>query len=229
MEWHFNHYYPPELYHYGILGQKWGVRRFQNPDGTLTEAGRKRYRVDSEGNIVAKTKSEIKADKKKARAERTEQQRTTRLEREHETEEKKKARIIKSRDPRLIYKNKDMFDYKELSDLYNLINAENNMKKLAQEREKTGRSYVEAMSKLNKVINVSADTVNAGSKFIKAMKDVGKLFEQPTEREKAEKEAAADAKYYQNWYLAEQNKKNLSNLSVDVSASDYLYKRPKAK
>lgn len=31
-----------ELYHYGIKGQKWGVRRYQNPDGTLTEAGKKR-------------------------------------------------------------------------------------------------------------------------------------------------------------------------------------------
>lgn len=45
----FSKYMPKELAHHGILGQKWGVRRYQNEDGTLTEAGKKHLqRLDNQ-------------------------------------------------------------------------------------------------------------------------------------------------------------------------------------
>lgn len=52
-------YYQDELYHWGIKGMKWGVRRFQKKDGTLTSAGKKRYSedVDSDSKPTSKSKS----------------------------------------------------------------------------------------------------------------------------------------------------------------------------
>ena len=43
-----------ELYHYGVKGMKWGIRRYQNEDGTYTKAGRKRYALDLDVNDTSR-------------------------------------------------------------------------------------------------------------------------------------------------------------------------------
>ena len=60
---YLNGYY--ELYHHGILGQKWGVRRYQNPDGSLTAEGKLRYKIDPK---TGKYKKLNYREQKRARA-----------------------------------------------------------------------------------------------------------------------------------------------------------------
>lgn len=49
-----------ELYHYGVKGMKWGIRRYQNKDGTLTSKGKKRY---EKSNDNSNDEDEIKNNK----------------------------------------------------------------------------------------------------------------------------------------------------------------------
>lgn len=51
-----------ELYHHGIKGMRWGVRRFQNKDGSLTPAGKKRYSPEDLGRTPVQKGVSVKAD-----------------------------------------------------------------------------------------------------------------------------------------------------------------------
>lgn len=48
-----------EVYHYGVKGMKWGVRRYQNKDGTLTNTGKKRLIEERRTKNTAKTQNDV--------------------------------------------------------------------------------------------------------------------------------------------------------------------------
>lgn len=51
-----------ELYHHGIKGMKWGVRRYQNEDGSLTNAGKSRYATVEEAKTAYKKAKKVTSD-----------------------------------------------------------------------------------------------------------------------------------------------------------------------
>ena len=58
--------YSDELCHYGIRGMRWGIRRYQNSDGSLTTAGRKRYSTCKHHSIFTRKKTTSKVKTKPA-------------------------------------------------------------------------------------------------------------------------------------------------------------------
>ena len=139
-----NYTHNDELQHWGIKGQKWGRRRYQNPDGSLTPEGKKRYndemtklkaeeaKVKAAEKVAAnKKKTQAKIDKLDAKkAELEERKKKLKNgevddpDKKVETDAERKARALKSTDPKEVYANKDLLTYNELNERVNRIDLE---------------------------------------------------------------------------------------------------------
>lgn len=173
-EWCYD--YDDILEHHGILGQKWGVRRYQYKDGTLTPAGKRRYKVDSEGNLVEMNRKERKQYAKEESKAKAEEHRKARLEREQASLDKKKEAIAKSHDPKQIYDNKDLFTDQELQTLFLRLNTERNISNLIpKEKEKTYADYVDKLAKnvdsTTKLVESGTRAYNAFAKIANSVED----------------------------------------------------------
>lgn len=150
------------LTHYGIKGQKWGIRRYQNSDGSLTSAGRKRY-SDSGGirGAVSKVKNAVtrRGSSSKAAAKKKQEEKE---EKEKETLEQKKDRVLKSRSAKELYENADLFTTQELQSAYNRLSLERNISSLVPKDVNKGKQFVDNAIKTAKTLN---DAIDTGSKL----------------------------------------------------------------
>lgn len=101
------------LQHWGIKGMKWGRRRYQNKDGSLTPEGKKRY--GDGGNDDSK----------------------------EETPEQRRARVLKSTSAEELYNNRDVLTTNEIRERIDRINVEKQLGQMAESTRKTGLQRVE--------------------------------------------------------------------------------------
>ena len=90
-----------ELYHFGIKGMRWGVRRYQNPDGSLTNAGKNRLKKGQTSNEETDSSNKSKTKTVKEMSDDELSQAITRL----QLEEK-----YKSLSPKNVSKGKEFVD-----------------------------------------------------------------------------------------------------------------------
>lgn len=133
-----------ELYHYGRKGMRW----YQN--------------IFTKGKEAAATRKKRKAEKEKEAEEK----------RKINVEEQKKQ-IRNSRSAEQVYKNAHLFNDKELTEIYNRLNTENNIKNLIPKKVNKGKQFAENASSTLKTVGEATKNFN---NMITQFRNIGKLF-----------------------------------------------------
>lgn len=162
--------YSLSLKHHGIKGQKWGVRRFQNADGSLTAEGKRRYSVDGGdggGGLKEKAIRVYNTAKEKV-GKATDYYKEKKAQRA----EAERAKAIEDGDAKTLLKYADTMSTNELRDAINRANTMKQLKDLADggNRKSTMERIQNTATKMANFGNSIANAKNAYDRLQDAFK-----------------------------------------------------------
>lgn len=157
-----------ELSHYGITGQRWGIRRFQNKDGSLTDEGRKRYGSLSEN--LSKWSNKIKAKVVTAN-ETAKEKREKKREQQEEASEEKRKKIVATGRPKEIAKHISEFSESELSEIKKRFDTELAVKDQIDKLTKIDTKVDKRSDKISKAIDFLATNTSQLERSVSSAKN----------------------------------------------------------
>ncbi len=163
-----------DLAHHGILGQRWGIRRYQNADGSLTDAGLRRYGSKENFNKIQRAKADAEVYKIRAKAQLKVQKAVNKEElkrrkRESKIADKDRNRNLKDQERAIRQQEKSNKETQKMmrkTDKFNKNYQNNNQYRDNRSGYEKGKSATSSFAKSLLKDAVQPAFINAGGKAL---------------------------------------------------------------